>query len=69
ESFYVGPYLWFRRSQKRSHGLRSFGIFDAFPDDLYGRQAHLSGQVAAALTEKSLNFSWKPPVIEILTSD
>lgn len=29
-------------------GPSSFGIFDAFPDDS-GRQAHLSGKVAAAL--------------------
>ena len=31
-------------------GPSSFGIFDAFPDDT-GRQAHLSGAVAAALAE------------------
>lgn len=31
-------------------GPSSFGIFDAFPDDS-GRQAHLSGKVAAALRE------------------
>jgi hypothetical protein len=30
-------------------GPTTFGIFDAFPDEA-GRQAHLSGQVAAALT-------------------
>ncbi|MBA3389208.1 MAG: antibiotic biosynthesis monooxygenase [Rubrobacter sp.] len=29
-------------------GESTFGIFDTFPDDS-GRQAHLSGQVAAAL--------------------
>ena len=29
-------------------GPSSFGIFDAFPDDA-GRQAHLSGKVAAAM--------------------
>ncbi|HYV03992.1 MAG TPA: antibiotic biosynthesis monooxygenase, partial [Blastocatellia bacterium] len=29
-------------------GPSTFGIFDAFPDDA-GRQAHLSGRVAAAL--------------------
>ncbi len=31
-------------------GPSTFGIFDTFPDDS-GRQAHLSGQVAAALME------------------
>lgn len=31
-------------------GPSSFGIYDAFPDDS-GRQTHLSGQVAKALTE------------------
>lgn len=30
----------------------TFGIFDAFPDES-GRQAHLSGRVAAALAEKA----------------
>jgi quinol monooxygenase YgiN len=33
-------------------GPSTFGIFDAFPDDA-GRQAHLSGQVAAALMAKA----------------
>lgn len=33
-------------------GLTTFGIFDAFPDDT-GRQAHLSGKVAAALMENA----------------
>lgn len=31
-------------------GPSAFGIFDVFPDES-GRQAHLSGQVAAALME------------------
>ena len=44
-------------------GPTTFGIFDAFPDDT-GRQAHLSGQVAAALTEKSTELFVEPPVIE-----
>ena len=30
----------------------TFGIFDAFPDES-GREAHLSGKVAAALKEKA----------------
>lgn len=33
-------------------GPTTFGIFDAFPDDA-GRQAHLSGKVAAALMAKA----------------
>jgi quinol monooxygenase YgiN len=33
-------------------GPSTFGIFDAFPDEA-GREAHLAGQVAAALMEKA----------------
>ena|SRR5690242_11767504 len=33
-------------------GPRIFGIFDAFPDEA-GRQAHLTGRVAAALMAKA----------------
>jgi quinol monooxygenase YgiN len=44
-------------------GPRTFGIFDAFPDDA-GRQAHLSGQVAAALMAKSGELLAAPPSIE-----
>ncbi|TKB57848.1 MAG: antibiotic biosynthesis monooxygenase [Nitrospira sp.] len=33
-------------------GPSTFGIFDAFPDEA-GRQAHLSGRVAAALMAKA----------------
>ena len=33
-------------------GPTTFGIFDAFPDEA-GRQAHLSGKVAAALMAKA----------------
>jgi quinol monooxygenase YgiN len=36
---------------------------DAFPDDA-GRQAHLSGQVAAAFMAKAPELLAKPPVIE-----
>ena len=36
-------------------GASTFGIFDAFPDEA-GRQAHLSGQVAAALMAKALEL-------------
>jgi hypothetical protein len=44
-------------------GPSTFGIFDAFPDDS-GRQAHLSGQVAAALKAKGAELFSQPPVIE-----
>src|SRR5271155_1157839 len=44
-------------------GPSTFGIFDAFPDDA-GRQAHLSGKVAAALREKAGELLAKPPSIE-----
>ena len=43
-------------------GYSTFGIFDAFADES-GRQAHLSGKVAAALKEKADLFA-KSPVIE-----
>src|SRR6476660_7008512 len=44
-------------------GPTTFGIFDAFPDEA-GRQAHLSGKVAAALMEKAGELLAKPPGIE-----
>jgi quinol monooxygenase YgiN len=44
-------------------GPSTFGIFDAFPDDA-GRQAHLSGRVAAALVAKASELFAQPPVIE-----
>ena len=44
-------------------GPATFGIFDAFPDET-GRQAHLSGRVAAALMAKAPELFAKPPVIE-----
>jgi quinol monooxygenase YgiN len=44
-------------------GASTFGIFDAFPDDA-GRQAHLSGRVAAALKERAAELFSRPPVIE-----
>ena len=46
-------------------GPSTFGIFDAFPDEA-GRQTHLSGRVAAALTEKAPDLFAGPPVIEKL---
>jgi quinol monooxygenase YgiN len=44
-------------------GASTFGIFDAFPGEA-GRQAHLSGRVAAALMAKAGELLAKPPVIE-----
>jgi quinol monooxygenase YgiN len=40
-----------------------FGIVDTFPSD-EGRQAHLNGQVAAALMAKSSDMLARPPAIE-----
>jgi quinol monooxygenase YgiN len=44
-------------------GPSTFGIFDAFPDES-GRQAHLSGQVAAALMARAAELFSQPPLIE-----
>ena len=44
-------------------GRTTFGIFDAFPDEV-GRQAHLSGKVAAALMAKAPDVLAEAPVIE-----
>lgn len=47
-------------------GPSTFGIFDAFPDEA-GRNAHLSGRVAAALMSKeTAELLAKPPSIEKL---
>lgn len=43
-------------------GPSSFGIFDVFPDDS-GRQAHLNGQVAAALMARADELFAAPPDI------
>lgn len=44
-------------------GPSSFGIFDAFADDA-GRQAHLGGQIAAALMARAPELLAQAPVIE-----
>ncbi|HUY78534.1 MAG TPA: antibiotic biosynthesis monooxygenase [Ktedonobacterales bacterium] len=46
-------------------GPTTFGIFDAFPDDA-GRQAHLSGRVAAALMARADELFSQPPTIEMV---
>jgi quinol monooxygenase YgiN len=44
-------------------GPTSFGIYDTVPDD-QGREAHLAGQVAAALMQKAPELLASPPVIQ-----
>ncbi|HVB62606.1 MAG: antibiotic biosynthesis monooxygenase [Ktedonobacteraceae bacterium] len=44
-------------------GPSTFGIFDTFPDDA-GRQAHLTGRVAAALMAQAPDLLSQPPSIE-----
>jgi quinol monooxygenase YgiN len=44
-------------------GPTTFGIFDTFRDER-GRQAHLAGQVAAALMENAPALLAQDPVIE-----
>jgi quinol monooxygenase YgiN len=44
-------------------GPSMYGIFDTFQDDA-GRQAHLTGRVAAALMAKAPELLAKPPAIE-----
>jgi len=46
-------------------GPSTFGIFDVFPDAA-GRQAHLSGPIAAALMAKAADLFSQAPVIEQL---
>ena len=44
-------------------GPSTYAIFDAFPNDA-GRQAHLSGKVAAALMARAAELFSQPPKIE-----
>ena len=44
-------------------GPTSFGIFDAFPNEA-GREAHLSGKVAAALMAQAAELFSEPPSIQ-----
>ena len=44
-------------------GPATFGIFDTFEDEA-GREAHLSGKIAAALMEHAGELLSSPPVIE-----
>ena len=54
-----GTTAWFALQM----GPSTFGIFDTFEDEL-GRQAHLSGKVAAALMEKASDLFAQAPKIE-----
>ncbi len=44
----------------------TFGVFDTFEDEA-GRQAHLNGQIAAALMEHADELLSAPPKIEQVT--
>jgi quinol monooxygenase YgiN len=55
----AGTAVWF--ALKLSPSV--FGIFDAFADDA-GRDAHLSGPIAAALMAKAADLLAEPPTIE-----
>jgi len=44
-------------------GPSTFAIFDAFTDD-EGRQAHLTGQLAATLVARAPDLLAEPPAIE-----
>lgn len=54
-----GTVVWFALKL----GPTTFGIFDAFADEA-GRQAHLSGQIAAALMAKAPELLSQPPAID-----
>jgi quinol monooxygenase YgiN len=45
-------------------GPSTFGIFDVFPDES-GRQAHLSGRVAAALKENASKLFAQPTIEQL----
>jgi len=55
----TGPSAWFAVRI----GPSTFGIFDAFPNQS-GRQAHLAGQLAAALLARAPDLLAQPPSIE-----
>ncbi|MCI4680498.1 antibiotic biosynthesis monooxygenase [Rhodoblastus acidophilus] len=44
-------------------GASTFGIFDAFADEI-GREAHLNGSIAAALMARADELLAEPPRIE-----
>ena len=56
-----GTSVWFALKM----GPSTFGIFDAFPDEV-GRQAHISGAIASALFAKADELLAKAPSIEMV---
>lgn len=54
-----GTAVWFALQ----FDARTYGIFDAFPDES-GRNAHLSGEIAKALMAKASELLASPPNIE-----
>jgi quinol monooxygenase YgiN len=54
----AGTVVWYAFQS----GPTSFGIFDAFADEA-GRDAHLSGQIAAALMSRAPDLLASPPDI------
>jgi quinol monooxygenase YgiN len=54
-----GTIVWFALRL----GTSTFGIFDAFAEET-GREAHLSGPIAAALMSKWKDLLAEPPKIE-----
>jgi len=55
----AGTTAWFALK----FGPSTFGVFDAFQDEA-GRQAHLTGPIAAALMANAATLLATPPVIE-----
>jgi quinol monooxygenase YgiN len=53
-----GTVVWFAFRESAT----TFGVFDAFEDE-EGRQAHLTGQIAAALGEAAETKLSRPPVV------
>jgi len=53
-----GTVVWFAFRENAT----TFGVFDAFEDEP-GRQAHLAGQIAAALGEAAKTKLSAPPVV------
>ena len=47
-------------------GPGTFAIFDAFPSET-GRQAHLTGRLAAQLMARASDLFVRPPIIENMT--
>ncbi|HXC37046.1 MAG TPA: hypothetical protein VNV43_14300 [Candidatus Acidoferrales bacterium] len=57
----AGTAVWFALRMDRN----TFGIFDAFADQS-GREAHLSGPIAAALMAKAKDLLAEPPDLKMV---